>query len=159
MKKMENSIETSGSKLKGVRQFLTDKSIEIKDVIMSNTNQQDITSKLKSLSNYQIKTPDYLNGFVKSTSAFSVKLNNSQSNMSFNGLTNGDRIKRSDTSLDKTNIDFTNSLDLDSLPVDESFKPLSLNWWGINKSLDYLEGTLNESSEMLIDIQISSCNL
>ena len=64
MKKMESSIEMN--KIKGVTKYLSDKSAEFKDVIMANAvsplNQQEITSKLKSFSNYQLNPAQYLNG-------------------------------------------------------------------------------------------------
>ena len=175
--KMLSLVESSTSKLKGAAQFLTDKSYEIKDVIMSNTNQHDITNKLKTFSsNYQINTPTYLNGFMKSKTSLTTFNSNQMSGgtphlatPSGSGGSGSKKLKNSSNVYNfvttsaqidhvlEHNIAFESKFDLEQIPSDETFKQLTLNWWGLDKDGNSVMAT-SKLDEMLVDVQISSCN-
>ena len=195
MRKMENSLETSGSKIKVMSKMITEKTQNIKEIIISNTNQpESITSKLMSISSYNLSSPQqYLNGLIKSNTNLnefvSMNNNNNSVNQTRNNnlnnssydvknLTPSDSVS-SQTSLDKDNFlnAYINSSDLDMIQNDETFKPLSIKWWCLDKTDDYLNffdffhddnntaknnlietDSLKKLNEALIDIQISSCN-
>ncbi len=183
MRRMENSIETSSSKLKGVSKVLMDKTEYIKEVIMSNTNGQDITSRLKSMSNYNIGSPQqYINGLVKSNTNLN-EFNggpasaNRYASANGNNLTPAESVS-SQTSLDNNNLNssagyLAASMDLEPIANDDTFKPLSIKWWCLDKTEDYLNfidfcleekngdlnGCLKRLNEALIDVQMTSCNL
>ena len=55
----------------------------------------------------------------------------------------------------------SNNTDLENIPEDDSFKPLSTKWWSIGQDGD-VKSLVNDEMDaenLLIDIQISSCNL
>jgi hypothetical protein len=191
MRKMENSLETSGSKIKVMSKMITEKTQNIKEIIISNTNQpESITSKLMSISSYNLSSPhQYINGLIKSNTNLNEFVsnnnnlvnharNNNLNNSSYDvkNLTPSDSIS-SQTSLDRDNFlnAYINSSDLDMIQNDDSFKPLSIKWWCLDKTDDYLNffdfydenetnnnsietDSLKKLNEALIDIQISSCN-
>lgn len=152
MKKMENTVEMG--KIKGVTKFITDKSAELKDAIITGAvsplSQQEITSKLKSFSNYQINAGQYLNGLVKSNSSYT-------SSNSAPSLQSQQKKLRNQASLN-------DELELEALPDDEElYKPISTKWW-MGSSLEKDGDPKNEKSmpildeQFLLDIKISSCN-
>ncbi len=191
MRKMENSLETSGSKIKVMSKMITEKTQNIKEIIISNTNQpESITSKLMSISSYNLSSPQqYINGLIKSNTNLNEFVSNNNnsvnhtrnhnlnnSNYDFKNLTPSDSIS-SQTSLDRDNFlnAYINSSDLDIIQNDETFKPLSIKWWCLDRTDDYLNffdfydengannnltetDSLKKLNEALIDIQISSCN-
>lgn len=130
---------------------------------MSNTNnQQDISSKLRSLSNYQLRTPEYLNGLVKSSSQ-AVGLGTPRS------TTNNQNGKKTTaaTSTTQAQDDIVKRfgfLDLEPLTGDENLNGLTLEWWGVDSKIysnsygEEIDGAPSASHEILVDIQITSCN-
>ncbi len=181
---MENSIEINKIK-EGVTKYISDKSSELKDVIMTNVtvsplNQQEITSKLKSLSNYQINPAQYLNGLVKSNSTYSSSQASNQTNQSVNITRNSMSYTKlsnqtprssyaSHNSLNTIDQQFKQSeirneslnIDLDNIPDDDTFKSLSIKWWGIDQDGDSTTNISDDvqNDSVLIDVQMSSCNL
>jgi hypothetical protein len=149
MRKVENSIENSSTTFKGVSRFITDKSIEIKDVILSNTNQQNLASKLKSISGYNLNSPISLSNFIRSQS----------SNQTFTPNTTNSKLNGSKHAKEAELINkyILSKLDLDEVPRDDSFRPLTLKWWGIDKRDDLINSEKSDI-DILIDIQITSCN-
>lgn len=154
MKRMGKTIDNS-EKFKNVKDFLSEKTTVIKEVIMSNTHQQDIPSKLKSLSNYQIRTP--LNGLVKSsTNAAGFSAPNSASNTNTAASSNSTQ----------NAFNVHSNIDVENLPVDDAFAQLPLDWWGFDKKsynvnfADYYsqQEQVDPLPDVLVDIQISSCN-
>lgn len=170
IKRVGSSIDAN-PKLTYVKDYISDKSVQIKDVIMSNTNnQQDITTKLKSMSNYQIKAgiqvPQYLNGLVKSSSQ-AIGLSTPKS-------TNESRPKSGSETEPKNRVTShyqhhyyqqQSELAVDLEPIstsDEHFSHLRLDWWGLDKSSLFclphsdFDSAIND---VLVDIQMTSCNL
>ena len=55
----------------------------------------------------------------------------------------------------------TSNTDLENIPEDDSYKPLSTKWWSVGQDGD-VKSLVNDETDaenILIDIQISSCNL
>ena len=140
IKKVEDSIDINRIK---------DRSIEIKDAIMTNLtplNQQDLTSRLKSFSGYQLNTA--YNNLTKSASNQFMSKNNHPKN------------RTSNTNFECNNLITYPILDLDPFPEDDSFKPLSLKWWNFqyDGQIKTEEINIQTQDEILLDIQMSSCN-
>ena len=148
VKKLENSIELSGSKLKTACQIVTDKSMEFKDALISSSSQNEIASKVRSFSSYNFKTKQYINHFVKSTSNFSIKKNSV--NESYNN--NNDRNDRAN-GFKKMHEMFN----LEPLLTDEKFESKNLSWWKIDQKLNHFCDL--KSRIRLLDVQMSTCNL
>ena len=162
MSKMGKSIESSGSRIKVVGQFLNDKYQETKEVILSNTSQQELSSKFRSVSNYSFNT-NYINGLVKSSTSSTgfgqkppIGVNGKHTSSSDN-IANGEN----SSTLNK----LLSAVDLDAVPVDDSFKHLTLKWWGLDKIDEFDYNTSDsdyenskQNTDMLIDIQMTSCN-
>lgn len=144
-KKIENSLELSGSKLKSAYQLVTDKSSEFKDALISKSNQNEIASKVRSFSAYNLKTKNYLSNIVKSTSSFSFK-----GNESLNGK--GDNSEKLN-SFEKMQEMFN----LEPLLTDEKYEAKSLDWWKINPKLNHFYDP--KANLRLLDVQMSTCNL
>ena len=176
MRKFENSLETSSSKLRVVSRYLTDKSSEIKEVIMANTSQHDLKGKLKSISSYNlgvgvgVGTPGaYINTLVKSNTNVtelvssaggggSDKAANAASTNNNRRLTPGDAsIASSQTSLRSSHADtlasYLASADLETVLSDDSLAHLTLKWWS---ALEEKSNVANET--LLVDVQMTSCN-
>lgn len=147
MKKLENSIELSGSKLKTACQLVQDKSMEFKDALISSSSQNEIASTVRSLSSYNIKTKQYINQFVKSTSNFSMKKNSANESLNKNDDRN-DRVN----GFEKMHVLFN----LEPLITDEQFESKSLAWWKINPKLNHLCDS--KAKKRLLDVQMSTCN-
>jgi hypothetical protein len=180
--KMLSLVESSTSKLKGVTQYITDKSAEIKDVIMANSSQQEFTYKLKTLSNYQLTTPAYLNGFIKSktslttmsgheigSAASSQKRPSAAHSAAADGAgpsrsgggNNAYGLMPSTQQIDyalEHNAAFDSKFDLEQIPSDEAYKPLPFGWWEVER--DGRAGSNYQASfkDVYVDVQISSCN-
>ena len=161
MRKVENTFEVSKS-------YLTD----IKDAFVreavSPLNQQEISSKLKSISNYQINPAHYLNNLnnlVKSNSN-SANFNYGGSQSSSNQGQNEALVPHSSENSNNTKHSKlwnknSHAVDLDELPADDSFKSLSLKWWGLDEDGDLLSSKkLNyDLNRIMLEISISSCNV
>jgi len=171
MKRMETSIEMSG-KLKGqVSKFLSEKSNELKDAMITSgvSPQEVVTSKLRSFSNYQINPGQYLNGLVKSNSTYSNSTNNSHSATvktkggSSETPTSSFQRKLFEKQKTVTELFESAKLDLDAFPDDDSYKALSVKWWGLEQSGDakkvVSEAELEAKKKFLVDVQMSSCNM
>lgn len=153
-KKIENSVDIN--RLKGI---LSDKSSEIKEAIMTNVsplNQQDITNKIKSFSNYQLYTNPYVNSFTKSPSNQFIS-KNFQSNLNKTPPSASSQ-NSSDTNSSTQQVP---SLDLEPFQVDESSEQLTIKWWGFEydgRKITEINKINNDLENVLIDIQMSSCN-
>lgn len=159
-KKVESSVDYGK-----IKSAVEGKYSELKEVVLSNApisplNQQEITSKLKSFSNYQINAGQYLNGLVKSNSAYPPSTNYAQSNARKShetptGAYGYSRLKASAES------EFA-CLDLEPIPDDDTYKPISIKWWqfeqdGDVKNMKKVAPGPNENT--LVDVQMSSCNM
>lgn len=146
-KKVANSIDIN--RIKGI---INDKSSELKDAFITNVtpslNQTELTNRFKSISNYQLYPGQYVNKLTKSaTNQFTTQPNKTS--------------PRSDTTSDNSNQTYA-SIDLDPFPEDDSFRSLSTNWWGFKydgRKIDSINNDSNLLDNILIDIQMSSCNL
>ncbi|RMZ98897.1 DENN domain-containing 4B [Brachionus plicatilis] len=116
----KRNSKLSGSRLKTAQKFVTDKSMEFKEAIISSSNQNEIASKVRSFSAYNFKT--------KHTSSFSIKQNSGNDYLS----ANGDANDRADSLIRMH--DFFN---LDPLLIDEHFEPKCLAWWKIDQKLNH----------------------
>jgi hypothetical protein len=171
--KMFSLVESSASKLKGVTQFITEKSTEIKDVIMSNSNQQDLSDKLRTFSNYQVNTPTYLNDFIKSKTSLTGLSGAASASTAMNGTkknayqssaperSNAYGLMPSTQQIDyalEHNVAFESKFDLEQIPSDETFKPLPMSWWDIEKDSQAGSNFQASFKQIYVDVQISSCN-
>jgi hypothetical protein len=144
-KKVVTSID-----INKIKEIITDKSLEIKDVIMTPINQQELTNRLRSFSGYQLTPKQYVNNFAKSTSSQFMSEN-------FQKI-----LKKNSNQNDDMNNHISQYNEIESFPDDDSFKQLNLKWWGF----DYDGRKINQENKyndfddnILLDIQISSCNL
>lgn len=159
---VNKSIETSTSKLKNISSIIAEKSVEIKDVL---SNQPELKAKIKSFSsNYQINTTPYWNGFIKSPTSLSslsssaaTTSNTNTSASTASKLTKNkppltSQHSRNIDSLLETNVAFQSKLDLDQLPAEETgYRPLTFDWWDVKRDV-------SGDDQVLVDVQISSCN-
>jgi hypothetical protein len=138
------------NRIKGI---ITERSTEIKAIMTNVTplNQHDLTSRLKSFSGYQLNTA--YNHLTKSASNQFTPKNNQPKN------------KISQNNLDKDYLNLS-SVNLEPITEDDSFKPLPLKWWDFQYDGRLVtDETVTRNNEfqikddILIDIQMSSCNL
>jgi hypothetical protein len=138
---------------------------ELKEVVLSNApisplNQQEITSKLKSLSNYQINAGQYLNGLVKSNSTYSPTTSYGEANSRKTAETQTVSYAQNNRHRSNTESSDLAGLDLNPLPDDETYKPINIKWWQFEQDGDAKnkkKSSLHENT--LVDVQISSCNM
>ena len=147
-KKVENSID-----INRINRIITERSTEIKEIMTNVTplNKQDLTSRLKSFSGYQLNNA--YNNLTKSASNQFMSKNSSQH-----------KNKMSPNNPDKNYLK-ASAFDLEPIPDDESFKPLAFKWWNFQyDGRVATEETAIQSSKLkipddtLIDVQMSSCN-
>jgi len=163
MKRMETSIEISG-KLKGqVSKFLSEKGSELKDAMLTSSvsPQEVVTNKLRSFSNYQLNPGQYLNGLVKSNSTFA----GGYSQAAGGAETPTSSFQRKLFERQRSVIEPVESakLDLEPFPDDESYKAISVKWWGLEQDGDgkrvVSEAEEEARRQVLVDVRISSCNM
>ncbi|CAF0721231.1 unnamed protein product [Brachionus calyciflorus] len=138
LKRLEDSLETSASKLKEASQFITDKSLEMKDTFIP-----------KSITSYSLKTQQVFNNVVKSTSSFTFRQGSNQKNL--NGTPNKSKI---DNDINSKHVQ--DLFNLEPFPTDDTYKPLDFNFWAIDNRVNCsLE---NKARNCLIEVQMSTCN-
>jgi hypothetical protein len=162
MRKFENSLETSSSKLRVVSRYLTDKSVEIKDVLLASASQQELKSKFKSLSSYNLGAggTSYINTLVKSHTNASELANSDKSRDGARRLTPNESVGSSQSSLPSQveSPSYLTSVDLDTVLTDDSLAHLTLKWWSALERSNEARSDRNASETLLVDIQMTSCN-
>lgn len=142
---------------------------------MSNTaNQPDISSRLSSLSMYQIRpNARYLNGLVKSSSQAVGGFGTPRSTTGGEAARNGS-MGSPTMSGENTRKAIVECLDLEPLPYEDHPVNLTLDWWGLDTSI-YCGHTASFETasvgspaspttttfalqDILVEIQITSCN-
>ncbi len=151
-KKVSSFIQSSGTKLKNMTDILTEKSLDIKDSFILNTNQQELTSKLKSMSNYTISTPKILNALTKSNSNTSNLNNESKYENNNNNNRSKSKQHAMNTDVFEINLARDSKIDLEEIPTsnDDTFQSIPFEWWNYHKNLI--------NSQICVEVQISSCN-